>query len=321
MYCAKLRLSHRLYQNWCLINGQDRLNDGMTDIDENLQSLHWLQKEKQSDNDFQENAFHKKQIQSFVQPPRSHTPQSSSAGNYQTNHLIKPPFSYSELISMAIMESEFKMLTLSSIYRWISEHFPYYRNTRICWQNSIRHNLSLNKRFEKVSRQEVGKGGFWRIKAEYRKQTEDVVNNKRKSCFNLTSDTASAAKRCRLEANGVLEQRNMVPTDLHDYSSILQQAIDASGVNIQVEDVMSEASRFINPVTIKSEYPFSMYGDEELTCSSPPSPQHMPFTHRVAGDSSLESLIDDISNDSLYTDDANTSDWWNNSFNLEHYIV
>ncbi|CAF1025320.1 unnamed protein product [Rotaria sp. Silwood1] len=85
--------------------------------------------------------------------------------NINSKNSTKPPFSYAQLIVQAILSAPDKQMTLSQIYNFISAQYPYYEANNRGWQNSIRHNLSLNRYFIRLARKEndTGKGSFWRL--------------------------------------------------------------------------------------------------------------------------------------------------------------
>jgi len=75
---------------------------------------------------------------------------SNSNSNAKSKDESKPPYSYAQLIVQAVASASDRQLTLSGIYSYITKNYPYYRFVDKGWQNSIRHNLSLNRYFIKV---------------------------------------------------------------------------------------------------------------------------------------------------------------------------
>lgn len=145
----------------------------------------------------------------------------------------KPPFSYAQLIVQAIASATDKQLTLSGIYSYITKHYPYYRTADKGWQNSIRHNLSLNRYFIKVprSQEEPGKGSFWRIDPQSEsKLIEQAFRRRRQrgvSCFRAPFGLSSRSAPASPSHLGISDV--MTPDSLsREGSPTMEQAMEAS---------------------------------------------------------------------------------------------
>ncbi|XP_013395578.1 forkhead box protein J1-B [Lingula anatina] len=276
-----------------------------------------------------------------VEPPRSYdlmpaTPVAAEKIDYKTNPYVKPPYSYATLICMAMKETKKAKMTLSAIYNWITDNFMYYRVADPSWQNSIRHNLSLNKCFQKVPRRkdEPGKGGFWRINPDYNDQLVNGIYKKRRcSTRDSTSNSAiSPAKKSKKDNDSKAEDGKVkvkqepgydgrtihLDDDHHalkgdfSWNSILNQDIDINGVKVKTEDIISD--RTASPLTAMSP-PLSddasnsafdeIFGTDLSELGTDPAQDN--------DDSSDESKPLDLTVQGVKIEPP---EWWNESFNL-----
>ncbi|KAI3378796.1 hypothetical protein SNEBB_000796 [Seison nebaliae] len=124
----------------------------------------------------------------------------------------KPAYSYIALTAMAIQESKSKMLSLNEIYSYIMERFPYYRNNKQKWQNSLRHNLSFNDCFRKVQRKpnQPGKGSLWTLHPKCGEMFDNGSFLRRKKRFKLDDKRNGHGNEMkRFKMNNVQEKNEL----------------------------------------------------------------------------------------------------------------
>ena len=168
----------------------------------------------------------------------------------------KPPYSYAALIGMSILRAPNRRLTLAQIYKWISDTFSWYRISDAGWQNSIRHNLSLNKAFIKQERpkDDPGKGNYWAIEPGM-----EITFVKEKPCRRPASSSGAAPS---------MKVFSQPPRDLNMSSSAPQPSLPPTRAEHEDSAIFEPSS----DATIPASDP-ALLDDAEVNNMPPPAPR------------------------------------------------
>eukprot|EP00158_Paraphelidium_tribonemae_P003999 Partr_v1_DN26517_c1_g1_i1_m3378 putative Forkhead transcription factor len=224
----------------------------------------------------------------------------------------KPTYSYASLIGLAIMNSEDHRARLSSIYNWISTNFSYYQLDHGGWQNSIRHNLTVNKCFVKDMRKNdpPGKGSFWAIHSEFKRYFENGYFERPKA----EDDTAvSAGGRIssplprikRRYSSNSIPRKSAVPSRQRRLSEsrpiapvIIPRIVSSDRDDHNMDDFSTASS---SPIS-DSEESSEVNSQVELSASSP-----QPTTVASKEDPSFFSIFANLSNFSANSSTAGSN--------------
>ncbi|KAG1951814.1 forkhead box protein N1 [Pimephales promelas] len=217
----------------------------------------------------------------YSQSLSSQTSQDNSA---QTLY-PKPVYSYSILIFLALRNSKTGSLPVSEIYSFMTDHFPYFKTAPDGWKNSVRHNLSLNKCFEKVENKNGNssrKGCLWALNpAKVEKMQEELHKWRRKDPLTVRRSMARPEELERLlgerpEKLKTLGSHFSLPSS-HTHSQSLRVAMHpAYGHQPVHETSVPHQKSIYSPLPSQTVIPPPPY----LPPDTLAFPYHSPVTHQ-----------------------------------------
>ncbi|KAL0576751.1 hypothetical protein V5O48_005241 [Marasmius crinis-equi] len=126
----------------------------------------------------------------------------------------RPPYSYNQLVQIAIWQSPERRLTLQEIYAAISGRFPYYRQAdeelKKKWQGSIRHMLSNRDAFLRLrDTAHTGRGDYWEL--NFAGLDESRRKRRKKETKRGQSPQKKGTRTVRTKEEGVEEELEFDP--------------------------------------------------------------------------------------------------------------
>ncbi|XP_034389961.1 forkhead box protein L1 [Cyclopterus lumpus] len=192
----------------------------------------------------------------------------------------KPPYSYIALIAMAIKSAPEQRATLSGIYQFIMDRFPFYHDNKQGWQNSIRHNLSLNDCFIKVPREKgrPGKGSYWTLDTKCLDMFENGNYRRRKRKAKSQQEALDSKAGGHKRTKGPGQSRDPQASLRHQTGSGLEAHADTKAVTVE----FNHAEQTPNPPGPKVSHNQDAIASTGRRLESPepetcPVPRHAPL--------------------------------------------
>ncbi|CAH1183808.1 unnamed protein product [Ceutorhynchus assimilis] len=210
----------------------------------------------------------------------------------------KPPYSFSCLIFMAIEDSKQKALPVKEIYAWIVDHFPYFQNAPTGWKNSVRHNLSLNKCFQKVekapvSTKNLGKGSLWTVDPQFKPNLIQALN--RSPFHPCSAIDPSIYLMPKANQSSVKEERNKstnIPNpDLFPYLSKKMNGNGGQRIKTEQEESLDAADAAAVMLSLKHATRINFSHNLQIISTSPS--QDHTYSAADSGDNEDEAFESD----------------------------